>query len=311
MKIHSRHNTKNKNVYRIFIAAVMVIGVGMALPSAMSFIGAVIMYPVHVTNQWFLQSQSVFPMFLREQKSLIDQVADLENKLATASATGLSQQRLYEENVWLRGLLGATTSPRIAAAVIARPTTLPYDLLQIDRGQEHGIVAGAPVYIGVDKVIGVVVSTASRYSFVELFTTPGFSATVFVGGANVIATLDGYGSGIARVRVPQGIPLAVGNLVHIPSLEPGVFGRIEFVENLPTQPEQYGYISMAEPISGINYVSVATAPVESSEPLVVEERIRELVRQSFIVPADSMTIIATTSATTTDVSGSTTPESSL
>jgi cell shape-determining protein MreC len=298
MKIHSRHNTNNKNVSKIFIAAVVVIVVGMTLPHAMSLIGAMIMYPIHATNQWFIQSQAVLPMFLKEQKTLTDQIAQLEKELAVSSATSLSQQRLYEENVWLRGLLGATSSPRIVAAVVARPTTLPYDLLQIDRGEEDGIVSGAPVYIGTDQVIGVVVSTAPTYSFVELFTTPGFSATVFVSGANVVATLDGYGSGVARVRVPQGIPLSIGNLIHIPSLDPGVFGRIEFIENLPTQPEQYGYILMAEPISGIKYVSVATAPVEVVEPPVVEARIRELIKQSLTMPQDSISVSTTTATTT-------------
>lgn len=257
------------------------------------------MYPVHSTNEWFRHSQARLPMFLRSQDELIKQIEGLENELAIVGSTNLTQQRLFEENMWLRELLAVDKSNRIAAAVIARPSELPYDLMQIDRGSDDGVKVGAPVYIGADNVIGIVTYTAPKYAFVELFTTPGFTATAFIGGANVMTTLEGFGGGVARVSVPQGIPLNIGNLVHVPSIDPGVFGRVEYVENLPTQAEQYGYITLPKPISSISYVAVASDVVTKNDPLAVEERVKQLISDALIIDTKNFTIATGTAASTT------------
>lgn len=302
MKVHSRHNTKQKKIFRIVGISIIFIVIGLLLPSLFGLIGRIVLFPIHATNQWFAESSGVLPMYLKDQKELIDRIETLENELAIAASTDLTQQRLYEENIWFRELLGAEPKPRIAAAVIARPTELPYDLLQIDRGENDGVHVGAPVYIGADNVIGVIVTTAPNYAFAQLFTTPGFSATAFISGANVMTTLDGYGSGVARVRVPQGIPLAVGNLVHVPSLEPGVFGRIEYVENRPSQPEQYGYISMPKPVSGIHYVAVASETIGVLPAPIIEERVREIIKNSLLLDVSTFNLASTTVATTSSTS---------
>ncbi len=300
MKLHSRHNSKNvkhKRIVQVTVGAILVLLLGLLLPHLLSFVGQVVLFPVHSVNQWYHESTGSFPMYLRSQQELIDTISGLENELAIAVGTDVTQQRLYEENIWLRELLSADAKPRIAAAVIARPVDLPYDLLQIDRGENDGIKVGAPVYIGVDNVIGVVTHATPKYAFVQLFTTPGFTATAFISGANVMTTLEGYGSGVARVRVPQGIPLSVGDLVHIPSIDPGVFGRIEYLENRPSQPEQYGYVTLPKPVSGIHYVAVASETVQRVEPPVVEERVEALIRDVFVVDTSSFTIASTTATT--------------
>jgi hypothetical protein len=283
----------------VVFVAVAVLIVGMLLPRIFMLAGRVVLYPVHAVHTWYQQSTARLPMYLKDQTELVNKITDLENKLSVAESTNLTQQRLYEENMWLRQLLGVNPEERIAAAVIARPTELPYDMMQIDRGEQDGIKVGAPVYIGIDNVIGSVVYVAPTYSFVELFTSPGFSATAFISGADVMATVEGYGSGIARVSVPQGIPLAVGNLVHVPSINPGVFGRVEFVENRPSQPEQYGYIALNKPISGISYVAVAREPVTIASPEVVEERVRQIMRDALKVDTKAFSIISSTTASTT------------
>lgn len=301
MKLRSRHNSKQsktKRIIQVILIAVTLLLIGLALPKLLSVAGQVVLYPIHSVNQWYHESSDSFPMYLRSQKELIDKISALQNELAIAVGTDLTQQRLYEENMWLRELLSVDSKPRIAAAVIARPTDLPYDLMQIDRGEEDGIKVGAPVYIGVDNVIGVISHTAPHYAFVQLFTTPGFTATAFISGADVMTTLEGYGSGVARVKVPQGISLSVGDLVHIPSIDPGVFGRIEYLENRPSQPEQYGYVTLPKPISGIHYVAVASEPVAITEPAVIEERVEKIIKDALIVDVSSFTI-ATSSATST------------
>ncbi|MEY2665248.1 MAG: hypothetical protein RLZZ480_353 [Candidatus Parcubacteria bacterium] len=310
MKVHSRlssKKSKEKRIARVVFVAGIVLIIGMLVPYALMFVGRVALYPVHAVHTWYQTSTSRLPMYLREQTELMNHITELENKLSVAESTSLTQQRLYEENMWLRQLLGVHNEERIAAAVVARPTELPYDLLQIDRGERDGIKVGAPVYIGIDNVIGTVVFVAPTYAFVEMFTSPGFSATAFISGADVMATLEGYGSGVARVSVPQGIPLSVGNLVHIPSINPGVFGRVEYVENRPSQPEQYGYITLNKPISGISYVAVAREPIATASPDQVEENVRQIIKESLTVDTKNFTVATSTASTTSTRAATTTP----
>ncbi len=297
MKLHSRHNFKKAqppHVLKVVLIALAFLVGAYIVPSVFEGVSRVVLYPVHATHTWFRTSQARLPMYLKGQSDLIKRISELENELAIASGTDLTTQRLYEENVWLRQLLGVDNNSRIAAAVIARPTELPYDLLQIDKGSDEGIKEGAPVYIGIDNVIGVVSHVTPTYAFVELFTTPGFTMTAFISGADVVATMEGYGSGIARVRVPQGIPLAVGNLVHIPGINPGVFGRIEYLENRPSQPEQYGYIALPKPVSGIHYVAVAKDIVAPSPAPVIEERIKNILTEALVIDTSTLNLASTT-----------------
>ncbi len=284
--------------------AVCVLCFGLVVPKLFSLTSQIVLAPIHGIHTWIQTSDSRFPMYVRDRNELLTRITELEQEVAIASGTDLTQQRLYEENQWLRQLLGVDSETRIAAAVIARPGQLPYDYLQIDKGSRAGIQAGAPVYVGRDNVIGIVTSTTDTYSFVELFTTPGFSTTAFISGANVMATIDGHGGGIARVRVPQGVPLQVGDLVHLPSLHPGVFGRVAYLENEPSQPEQFGYIALSQPISSIHYVSIGSEAITPSDPPVIEERVKHIISNALNINTAelqlaSTTVIATSSASST------------
>jgi len=277
------------------------------LPRAFLTVSATVMYPIHATNKWLSESSSFIPVFIRDRQSFQNQIRLLEDQLVVSSGSNLTQQRLVEENNRLRQLLGVSGETRIAAAVIARPSELPYDLLQIDRGSKHGIGVGSPVFIGRDIVIGLVVHTAPEYSFVEMVTTPGFEATAFISGPNVVATMEGVGGGVARVRVPQGIPLSVGNLVYLPSIEPGVFGKISHIENRPTQPEQYGYISADIAISGIYQVTVGQQSQISHSASEIDERILEQMRMDLLV-GDVTVGLGTISSTTPEETASSSEE---
>ncbi len=308
MKGLSRHNSRQKKQSRlartVFIAGGVIVA-GIFFPYFIMLVAKVVLYPFHAIDTWYRTSTARFPMYLKEQTELIDRITELENELAIVGSTDLTQQRLSEENRWLRGLLGVGEKKRIAAAVVARPDELPYDMLQIDRGSQSGIQVGAPVYIGADNVIGIVANVSERYSFVQLFTTPGFSATAFISGPNIVTTLEGVGAGVARVNVPQGIPLAVGNLVHVPSIEPGVFGRVIHVENRPSQPEQYGFISLETPVSGIRYVAVGSEPIKKNDTATFDAHVTEIIENTLRVERSRFLISSSTATTTEPIASST------
>ena len=230
----------------------------------------------------------------------MDEIDRLNGELAVAANTDATQQRLYEENTWLRELLGNSPGERIAAAVIARPNQLPYDYLQIDRGTDHGVAVGAPVYTGVDTVIGLVSHTDRNFSFVELFTTPDFEATAFVSGVDIVVTVEGFGGGVARVRVPQGIPLTVGSIVHIPSIDPGVFGRISYIESEPTQPEQYGYITLEKSSSSLHYVAVGKDPLIVPDETAILSQIESIVNDTLKIDGMNTTTAPTSTPAITE-----------
>ena len=298
MKASSQRTSSRKRLVRVISVALVVLIIGLFAPKMFSVVGQVVMAPFHATNTWLRESNSLVPTFIRERQDMLAEIETLENELLFAQRTDITKQRLFEENMRLRGLLNSTEENRIAAGVIARPDTLPYDYIQIDQGSNNGVEVGAPVFAGSDIVIGLVVYTASEYSFVSLFTTPGFNATVFVSGPDVVATMEGMGGGVARVRMPQGIAMNIGNLVYVPSIEPGVFGRISYLENEPTQPEQYGFISPDIAISSLHTVAVGTVSQISRSVEEIDEQIRSELLSTLVVPGVGLDVSSSTATST-------------
>lgn len=290
-----------------FFITVIVLFIGLIFPQLMAGVSFIVLYPIHTISTWYKNSEEVFPVYLRSRSELASEINDLNAIIANQTGTQLSVRKLLEENRQLRALteLGTTTD-RVSAKVISQPSRLSYDLLQIDKGSSNGIEIGAPVYFGIDTVIGVVVHTAPTYAFIQLVTTPGFISTAYIVGPNIFAPLEGIGGGVARVKVPQGITLTEGNLVLLPSAANGVYGEIVSIENLPTQPEQFGYVTPPLPLQGILYVSVDRyVPGERSEAeidLAIKEAVQSYFRLNkvdlFVTTASStMGLVSSTSTT--------------
>jgi cell shape-determining protein MreC len=297
-RANSRHSIVRK-WQRGLIVTALVLLCGWLFPPLVSSISFVVLYPVTVVSSWYQYSEGAFPSYLRSRAELTKEIDELKATIANDTGTELSVKRLLEENMQLRSAAEVSTSTnRISARVIAQPSKLSYDLLQIDQGSDTGIVVGAPVFLGFDTVIGVVVHVARTYAFVELVTTPGFIATAYIVGPNVFANLEGIGGGVARVRVPQGIALREGNPILLPSVSSGVYGEVVRIENVPTQPEQFGYVTPPLSLQSILYVSVAKdVPSEKSE-LEIETSVRASVQSYFklnTIP-DSMEFASTTNS---------------
>lgn len=255
----------------------------MFLPRVFAVIGSVALYPVQQTQQWFTQSTMLFPAMLRDKVSLQQQVIELETELAQRRNASVSEQRLQNENTALRSLLSATASPRIAAGVVARPNQLPYDLMQIDQGSAAGIAVGAPVYSNSEQVIGVVSEVYQYSSLITLLSTPDFRTTAYVAESDILVPLEGLGGGIARVSIPQGIALSIDSVVYLPGIQPGVLGRIVYIENEPTQPQQFGYVSIGVDLQHVRFVSVGSATDIRTDEISVESYVADI-QQQLLLP---------------------------
>lgn len=292
-----RHNSTKRRGQLWLVFVFGLLGLGFLFPWLITSVATVLLYPFHATTTWVKTSEGVFPAYLRSRSELVAEVESLKTELATEVGTQLSIRRLLEENMQLRAMAKAgAAEDRFVARVISRPGTLSYDVLQIDKGSRDGVVIGAPVYSGIDTVVGIVVHVTETYSFVDLFTSPGFLSTAFIFGPNVFSPIEGMGGGVARVKLPQGVPLATGQLVILPGVSTGIYGEIIGVQNEPTQPEQYGYITSPVSISSLLYVSVGKEVAEVRDDIQIDETIRKEIRASLRVSTSTIAEYSTTTA---------------
>ncbi|OGG67313.1 hypothetical protein A3I99_03760 [Candidatus Kaiserbacteria bacterium RIFCSPLOWO2_02_FULL_45_11b] len=295
MKASYRHNSRKPSRRWLGIALVTIL-LGILFPWLISKISAVVLYPFHATSTWIKTSDSVLPLYLRSKSELQAEVERLQTELATGAAAQTSFSRLLQENMQLRSMARAGgEEQRLVARVLARPDYLAYDLLQIDKGTSDGVVVGAPVYTGVDSIVGLVVHATTEYAFVDLFTSPGFESTAYIFGPNVFAPIEGIGGGVARVKLPQGVFITEGQLVILPGVSSGVYGEIVSVQNEPTQPEQYGYISPPLAMNNLLYVSVGLNSIESRPVEEINETVRAMLRDSLRLSTTTMSTFASSS----------------
>ena len=281
-------------------ALVLVLLLGWLAPVVPATVSSVVFYPVHAVRVWVMESEHSLALFIQEKHELIERISELERHLAERSGTAQTITRLQDENETLRSLLNQEQPERIAARVLARPNQVPYDILHIDRGRADGVVVDAPVYMGVDQVIGFVFYAARDYSLVHLVTTPRYSATAYVIGPDIYTTAEGVGGGMLRVRVPQGVSVEEGDLVILPAVSSGIYGEIVHIETTPTQPEQYGYVALEVPLQSLRYVTIGQNPIRPTSFAEAAARVERARDDLFQVEIPREFQVATGTATTTD-----------
>ncbi len=212
-------------------------------------------------RQYFEGSSATLPTYVRDRSELLSEIQNLKVAIGAQSGSAATIERLSKENEEFRKLLGDDKEEHIAAGVIARPPFSPYDSFVLDRGTADGITEGAIVYHTSDYVIGYVRHAYTKSSVVALFSSPGIESTVYVYGPNIYATAYGEGGGVIRISVPQGVNLAEGNVVVLPTLDTGILGTISSVTSVPTQPEQHAYLSFPVSMQSIRIVGVERSPI--------------------------------------------------
>lgn len=300
MKESSRRTSNKRGLFSVLIIGVLLVVVLVALPKAAHVAASLVMTPVAKTVHWFETSAASFPQYLRNRSELLENITDLKNEIATMRADRYATVRLEKENAELRSLLHDTPGTRVVAGVIGRPPALPYDVLLLDRGSAAGIVAGAPVFIGTQTVIGVVRSVTEQAAIVDLVTSPAFASLVYIMGANVYATAEGIGGGQIAVGVPQGVVVTVGDPVILPSVSPGVYGLVEHIETEPTRAQQTVFVSPDIPIQSLRLVTVMTEPIVVPDVRGITANTR-VALEAFLPPSRSELplVSATSSATST------------
>lgn len=296
----SSRNSKQRARIRAILAVVGIAVLLLYTKDILGTLSSMVTLPLYEFKHYLQHSSATVPSYLRDRTALIAEIRELEAQIASQQGITMTLAEAMRENDELRELLRVPPTERIAAGVIARPPYTPYDTLILDQGSEAGIVEHAPVFFGNGIAIGYVRSVTRENALVTLFSSPGVESVVYVFGPNIFARAYGEGGGITRIRIPQGMTVAEGDMVVLPSLDGGVYGTIDAVESTPTGPEQYAFTGLAAPLSSIRLVSVGTRSVEpvtfDEAVLVTEEAARTLF--TFPIPEGNEGGIGTSTPTT-------------
>lgn len=300
--MNSHRTSQNKKLFRIFAVSLVCLLSLALVPVLISGAVSLIAAPINMTKTWVQESGSSLPQYFRNRATLISEISQLRSDLASTNGDRFNVEALAKENLELRDLLGYAGEERTLAGIIGRPGDLPYDALMIDQGSTNGIVEGAPVYIGGNTVIGLVKNVTAHASLVELVTSPGFEATVYIIGPDIYTNAVGMGGGQLRVGVPQGISLSEGDLVVLPSVASGVYGAISTVQSEATRPEQYGFVSPKTPLASIRLVSVGKNSLRDISFEEAQKILSDTKTTLFTVPVPEHILVEATSATSTATS---------
>ena len=302
MRVNSHHISRAKKIRVIVLLGVCAIVLLVAVPAIVTSVASLIFVPIHKIETWVAYSTAALPQFLRDRSVLIDELNSIKYSQSAQSGDRFTVLLLTKENQELRSLLGAEDDRRVLAGVIGRPQSVPYDVLVLDKGSSAGITQGAPVFIGNNAIIGVVQKVFSDSSIVILVTTPGFTTSVYILGPDIYTTAEGVGGGQLKIGVPQGIGLQEGNLVILPGVQSGIYGAISHVDSVPTEPQQYGYVSPETPLTSLRLVSVGKSPLPQLSFEEAELIVSEIKNAPFVVSVPENILVTSGASGTSSTS---------
>ncbi len=226
----------------VSIMMIVIIAVRFAFPSVFPGLFTAVARPF-----WRVE-YSISSGQLDSVESLLAANQDLSRKLDESEVRSRSATELNSENDQLKALMGrASTTDRILAAVIAKPPFAPYDELLLDIGSDTGLIAGNMVYATGMIPIGRITDVLTHSSKVLLFSSPGQTFSVQIGGANVPATAVGQGGGQYSAELPRTTAVSQGDPVSIPSLKSNLYGIVSAVVSDPSEP--FETILFAPPVN--------------------------------------------------------------
>ena len=301
-RVNSRRISQNKKIAQILLVTIVCVAVVFLVPKVVNIGVSIVVAPINLTKHWVKESGQSFPQYFRNRSELLEEIAVLQSNISFASGDHTALQTLARENAELRSLLGDEGEERVLAGIIGRPGMLPYDSLMIDKGTQDGVTEGSPVYIGGNTVVGLIKNATAHTALVELVTTSGFEATVYIMGPNIYTNAVGMGGGQLRVGVPQGIALSEGDIVVLPAVTSGVYGVVSVVQSEPSRPEQYGYVAPKIPMTSIRLVSVGKTPLQNISFSEAQIILKENKTTVFSIPVPENILVDTDSSTTTSSS---------
>ncbi len=197
--------------------------------------------------------------FFARNNTLAAENAALKDELARFQERAAAYGALKEENSTLRSMVRFTqTSQGITAPVVSSYHASPYGTFLIAASVNDAIAPGDIVLSETGFAVGKIADVGETHTLVRAAFQSGTQIDVVVGNAAVSAT--GEGSGNARVNVPRGIDVQVGDTVIAPGFAGHPVGIVGKVEEVSTTAEQKVYIVLPVNVSLLRFVHVIPAP---------------------------------------------------
>jgi cell shape-determining protein MreC len=159
--------------------------------------------------------------------------AELKAQLQGMQALLGDRAVLYEENLYLKRLLGRSAERQIIlAGVIMRPPGTPYDTLLIDAGALEGVALGDLVSAGGSALVGRVAQVYEHAARVTLFSAPGQTHEGLLSrGQEVVPVIvEGQGGSSLKTQVPAATGAEPGDTILIPGIATGLTAAVVAVE---------------------------------------------------------------------------------
>jgi len=161
----------------------------------------------------------------------------LKRELSEDTVKMSQTEYLDFENSELRAMLNkASSTPKILAAILARPPVSAYDELIIDIGKDKNLSSTSVVYIGGNVPIGKVTEVFGNTSRVTLFSSPSNKQDVLIGPSHIPATSVGRGGGQYEAELPMGSKVSVGDFVLPTGLDARPLGTVVSIDSNTANP---------------------------------------------------------------------------
>ncbi len=197
--------------------------------------------------------------FFARNSTLATENEALKRELANVRERAAAYGALREENETLRSLLRFTQqSPGVTAPVVSSYHASPYGTFLVGAGASDAIATGDIVLSETGYVIGRVADVGATHTLVKAAFQSGAQIDVVLG--NAALTADGTGSGNARLNVPRGIDVRVGDTVIAPTFAGHPIGIVGKVEEVSTTAEQKVFIVLPVNLSTLRFVYIIPAP---------------------------------------------------
>lgn len=197
--------------------------------------------------------------FFSRNSTLAHENESLKRELSQVRERAAAYSTLKEENATLRVMLRMTEqSQGITAPVVSSYHASPYGTFMIAAGAKDTIAKGDLVLSETGYVVGRVADVGETRTLVQTAFQSGSTIDVVVGNAAVSAI--GEGGGNARVSIPRGIDVQVGDSVVSPVLGGHPVGVVGKVEEISATAEQKVFIVLPVNLSLMRFVYIVPAP---------------------------------------------------
>lgn len=185
-------------------------------------------------------------------------LAAKNEQLASENAALAAENRALAEKA---GATSALSGSGIAAGVVARPPSSPYDVLIVASGSKQGIAPGMEAFGPGEVPIGLATAVLPDFTRVTLFTSPSMSFDAWIGAKKTAVTLRGAGGGAFSTSLPRLADVAVGDAVYVPAGGALPIGMVTKIDSDPSLPTVAVHIQSAVNLFSLTWVELrATGP---------------------------------------------------